>query len=124
MVAVGTPVRAQTAAHNLRVTVPVTCEVSYRPSQSNAATVGPVMLGHLNEYCNAARGYELIVHYAPGTLRGAVLAVGGDQVVLNGSGEAVISRAAGARSRNRELLAQPGNAGFDTDRLSFRVLPL
>lgn len=115
------PAGAESAGYVLQLVVPVTCEVSHSPLQSAAITSGAVPLGQLNEYCNASQGYELIVDYAPGTMQGAVIAVGDEQVVLNGSGRAVVSRSPGARIRNRPLSAVPGAAGFDTDRLDFRV---
>ena len=61
---------------------------------------------------------------APGTLRGAALQLGADRVVLDGSGEAVISQSPGARIRKRELLATPGAHGFDTPALSFQIHPI
>lgn len=124
LISIGAPAGAESGMYMLQVIVPVSCQVSHSPMQLAAVTSGAIPLGQLNEYCNAANGYELIVDYAPGTMENAVIALGNDQVVLNGSGHAVVSRAFGARALKRSLSAIPGNAGFDTDRLDFRVQPL
>ncbi|WP_233503351.1 hypothetical protein [Sphingomonas psychrotolerans] len=104
---------------NLRLTVPVICAVSHQ-SAISAAGAG-YRLGELREYCNAPGGYALVVNYAPGSMKGAVVAVGEERVVLDGSGRAVIGRTAGPRIRDREIFAEPGAAGFDTDRLEFNL---
>jgi hypothetical protein len=108
-----------TGTLNLRLTVPLVCTVSHQSSIS-AAGAG-YRLGELREFCNSPRGYALVVNYAPGSMKGAVVAVGEERVVLDGSGRAVISQTPGPRIRDREIFAEPGAAGFDTDRLEFNV---
>lgn len=105
--------------YNISLTVPLVCSVSHRPG--GGAGPNGVQLGALREYCNSPRGYVLSVNYAPGTMKGAVLSVGDERVVLDGSGHAVISRSMGPRVRDRELMAEPGAGGFDTDRLDFDI---
>ena len=107
----------------LRLQVPVHCLVQQRAPGAAIASGSAVSLGQFREYCNAPGGYEMVVRYAPGTLRGAVLAAGQDQVTLDGSGQAILSRAAGPRFRERAILATPGANGFDTDRLEFQLIP-
>lgn len=107
----------------LRAKVPVHCQVQQRAPGTIIAASNAVSLGEFREYCNAPAGYELVVRYAPGTLRGAMLEAGQDQVVLDGSGEAVLSRASGPRFRDRAITATPGASGFDTDRLEFQLIP-
>jgi hypothetical protein len=48
--------------------------------------------------------------------------VGEDQVVLTGSGSAVLSRASGPSIRNRAVSATPGEAGFDTNVVQFHLI--
>jgi hypothetical protein len=48
--------------------------------------------------------------------------LGTDRVVLDGSGEAVISQAAGPRIRQRELVATPARTA-STPELSFQIRP-
>lgn len=113
---------AESASFHLQATVPVSCFVRHMPTGVPVANAGnPVALGQISEFCNAPGGYEVVVNYAAGTMQGAVLSVGDEQVVLNGSGQAVISRAQGPRIRQRALTAMPGANGFDTDRLNFQV---
>ena len=114
----------------LRLTVPVACRVSYTAGGAAAVGVtggaandqaGAFDLGQIGEYCNDGAGYSVVVDYAPGTLKGAVLQLGSDRVVLDGSGEATISQSQEARIRQRELLATPGANGFDSPELSFQI---
>lgn len=115
------PAGADTPTYNISLTVPVLCRISYSGSGAGGSVGDAVDLGELKEFCNAGSGYSVIVDYSPGTLRGAVLQLGDDRVVLDGSGEAVISAAPGPRIRARRLLATPGANGFDTQQLSFEM---
>ncbi|MGN3975262.1 hypothetical protein [Tsuneonella sp. SYSU-LHT278] len=110
------------AGFSLGARVPVFCEVRQRGVVEDAISGSAVSLGKFLEYCNAPGGYRFVVRYAPGSLRGAVLTAGGDQVVLDGSGEAVLSRATGPRIRERAITATPGAAGFDTDHITFQLV--
>ena len=117
----------------LRLTVPVSCRVSYTAGGAAAVSStggaaadepgGAVDLGQIGEYCNDGSGYSVVVDYSPGTLKGAVLQLGGDRVVLDGSGEATISQSQEARIRQRELVAIPGANGFDSPELQFNIKP-
>lgn len=119
----GTAHAASTArgTYTLQLAVPETCTVRHSPGLMPAGA-DSYSLGALQEYCNSPRGYNVVVSYEPGTMRGARLTLGGDTVVLNGSGTAVISHAPGPRILNRELVATAGEAGFDTDRLTFEAI--
>lgn len=108
-------------SYALSLFVPEVCRVQHQPGLTDVGG-GAYKLGGLNEYCNLPQGYTVIVTYAPGTMRGATLTLGGDSIVLNGSGTAVISQASGPRMLTRELIATPGENGFDTDRLNFQAV--
>ncbi|TGX41666.1 hypothetical protein E5A74_12650 [Sphingomonas naasensis] len=108
-----------TATFTLSLTVPRVCTVSHQSAISQAGT--GFRLGELREYCNVAGGYALVVNYAPGSMKGAVVAVGEERVVLDGSGRAIVSQSPGPRIRAREVFAEPGAAGFDTDHLEFAL---
>lgn len=110
-------------AYVLSARVPVYCVVRQQSPGVATPDGAGVSLGQFREYCNAPNGYELVVRYAPGSLRGATLTAGLDSVVLNGSGEAVLSRASGPRVISRTVVATPGAAGFDTDRLELALVP-
>lgn len=111
------------ATLNLRLTVPVHCSVKYEGVPSLGTSSSAVSLGNVREYCNATRGYELVMTYAPGSLNGAVIKAGNDMVVLDGSGRAVLSREMGPRMQTRPLAIIPGANGIDTDRLAIDVVP-
>lgn len=118
----GTAAAAETSGTStltIRLTVPLVCTVSHQSAISPAGT--GYRLGELREFCNAPGGYALVVNYAPGSMKGAVVAVGQERVVLDGSGRAIVSQSMGPRNRAREVFAEPGAAGFDTDRLEFNL---
>ncbi len=115
---------AATGGFQLKLTIPMLCRVSYTAGAAAGDVAdGAVDLGKIGEFCNDGAGYSVVVAYAPGTLRGAVLQLGDDHVVLDGSGQAVISHSPGARIRTRELIATPGANGFDSPDLSFQIQP-
>jgi hypothetical protein len=115
------PGSAESYGFNLHAVVPVMCQLRHTDVGAGATDGNIFSLGQINESCNAPTGYEIVVNYTPGTLNGTVLAAGEDHVTLNGSGEAILSRAPGPRIRNRPLTATPGEHGFDTDRLNFEI---
>lgn len=102
--------------------VPVACKLRHRPIGVGMSG-DTANLGELDEYCNAPSGYQVTVDYTPGSLRGTVLAAGNDRVILDGSGHAVLSRAAGPLIRQRQLTAMPGANGFDSPTLDFHIEP-
>lgn len=118
-----TAASAASMGFNLRATVPMYCTVKHEAIGYGAPVNGGISLGQFREYCNAPSGYQLVVLYTPGTMRGARISADGDEVVLNGSGQAVLSRATGPRIRQRVLSATPGEQGFDTDRLELQIIP-
>lgn len=118
------PAAAETFNFRVHARVPVACQVQHRPAPVAGGEAGAVPLGQLNEFCNAPGGYTLVVSYTPGTLQGTVLRAGEDEVVLDGSGQTVLSRAAGPRIRERPLYALPGPEGFDTSRLQIDINPV
>lgn len=122
-VAAPMPVGAQSSTgYRLSLSVPVVCQV--RHDASGAGFNGAAYnLGQLNEYCNAPAGYELRVSYAPGALEGMVLVLGSRNLVLDGSGQAIMSGADMPNIQQRPLVAIPSEVGFNTDRLEFEILP-
>lgn len=100
--------------------VPVICRVSVDAAQ--ASNSGTTSLGELKEFCNNARGYQVVADYSP-ALAGASLVVDGVEIPLNGSGSVTVSQSDKAATASRKVeiklagSAQPGN-------LSFRIQPL
>lgn len=123
LVAVPTTALAASYGFNLFATVAVNCTVNHQLTGFGAIEGDAVSLGSFREYCNAPTGYELIVSYAPGTLVGTRIIAGSDEILLNGSGQAVLSRATGPRVRERPIAAVPGENGFDSDHLDLQIIP-
>ena len=100
--------------------VPVICRVSV--DAAPASNSGTTSLGELKEFCNNARGYQVVADYSP-VLAGASLVVDGVEIPLNGSGSVTVSQSDKAATASRKVeiklagSAQPGN-------LSFRIQPL
>ena len=100
--------------------VPVICRVSVDAAQ--ASNSGTTSLGELKEFCNNARGYQVVADYSP-ALAGASLVVDGVEIPLNGSGSVTVSQSDKAATASHKVeiklagSAQPGN-------LSFRIQPL
>ncbi|GGC43185.1 hypothetical protein GCM10011371_33310 [Novosphingobium marinum] len=120
------PVTASAASlgYNLRLTIPLHCTVWFDGAAGGAPAAGAVSLGRVTEFCNSPGGYQLILTYSPGTLVGTTILVGEDEVQLDGSGYAVVSRQQGPRKRERTIAAVLGADGFDTDRLNLQIVPV
>lgn len=114
---------AASMGYNLHLVVPVFCSVKLNGEGAGGFSGSAYSLGTFREYCNAAQGYQLVVRYAPGSLRGARISAGNDNVTLDGSGSTILSQATGPRVRQRSLFITPGEQGFDTDRLTVDILP-
>lgn len=108
-----------TYGFTLSLQVPVMCTVRSGAAAGAPSQPGSFELGSLREYCNAPRGYDLVVRYTPGTLKGMTLIAGEARVLLDGSGTATIDGASGPSVKNRNLEAIPGPGGFDADHLDF-----
>ena len=123
LVAAPTTAMAASFGFNLRLTVAVQCTVQHQATGFGIVSGDAVSLGTFREYCNAPAGYNLVINYSPGSLEGARIIAGSDEIILNGSGQAVLSRAMGPRVRERPIAAIPGEQGFDTDRFELRIIP-
>lgn len=119
-----TTATAATYGFNLSLTVAVSCTVQHQATGFGMVSGDAVSLGTFREYCNAPGGYDLVINYAPGSLEGTRIIAGGDEIILNGSGQAVLSHATGPRVRERPIAAVPGEQGFDTDRFELRIVPI
>ena len=117
-----TTTAAATFGFNLSLTVAQRCTVQHKVTGFGAVMGDAVSLGSFSEFCNAPAGYDLVINYAPGSLRGAQIIAGHDQITLDGSGRAVLSRATGPQVRERPIAAVPGANGFDTDRFELAIV--
>lgn len=114
---------AASVGYELRLSVPLHCTVQHQGIGHSASATGAVPLGTFREYCNSPRGYDLIVTYKPGALKGVRIIAGQEQITLDGSGRSVLSHVPGPRVRERMIAAIPGQNGFDTDRFELSVVP-
>ncbi|WP_428678330.1 hypothetical protein [Sphingopyxis sp.] len=111
---------AESIGYNLQAIVPVACSLRFESSPSIFAD-GSARLGMLREYCNAPNGYQIVLNYSTGSLRGAVVNVGAASVVLDGSGQAIVPGAFGPKIQTRDLAITPGANGFDADSFNLAV---
>jgi hypothetical protein len=123
MALVGAPAAAYAASGsiNLGVEVPLVCNINVLGSGSMVDD-DTVSLGAVRELCNGAAGHQVQVIYDPGSLVGAKLSLGGDSVVLDGSGVAIVSDTGGAAFRTRSLALDAGVDGFDTNSLDLAII--
>ena len=123
LVSAPSSLQADSGTFRIQAVVPVACQVKYNPAGRDTSSDGAVSLGQIVEFCNAPGGYELRVFYQPGSLAGTTIFAGSDRVILDGSGEAVLSRSNAPRIIERAITATPGAAGFNTDQLIFQLNP-
>lgn len=124
VVAGPTAVSAASLGYNLHMKIPVRCTVQHQPAGLGAkAADGRFSLGKFREYCNAPGGYQLVVTYTPGTLRGAKIIAGNNQILLDGSGRAVLAQSNGPGTQQRAISVIPGADGFNTNRIDLQILP-
>ena len=119
----GASAGAESLGYNLRASVPTHCVVEHHATGVGATASGPVALGNIKEFCNSPRGHKLVVQYTPGSLLGAVVVAGEDRVVLNGSGEAILSLASGPTLRTRTLSILADDTVLSTAGLQLRMQP-
>lgn len=121
-VAASGPATAATLSGRIQLEVPVVCKLAFR---ANVVAQGRgYALGQLHEFCNAPNGFAVQVRYPPNSLRGAVMNVDGQSVVLDGSGQAEVLRSPQAKIMTMNLSATPAASGFDAAELAFDIVPL
>lgn len=111
------------ATYSLQISgfVPTVCNANL-DNNAVASQAGEVALGQLNEFCNDGAGYQVWVDYSP-SLAGDTLTVGGQQIVLDSSGSALIDSASGPNVVSRAVsLDVPQNGVSGT--VSLRVVTL
>ncbi|GAA0647629.1 hypothetical protein [Brevundimonas lenta] len=70
--------------------VPVLCRVQLSNSMSAPDEEGVAQLGVASEFCNAPRGYRVVVSH-PSDLEGAALIADGQRIPLSAGGETVLT---------------------------------
>lgn len=120
LVLTASPVGAASGQISLSAVAPVVCNISLSGTPL-VERAGVVRLGDVRELCNTPNGYRIQVAYAPGTLIGATLTLGSDQVLLDGSGLAIVSDTNQAGYRTRALTISAPDQELDTSGLDLRI---
>lgn len=104
----------------IRGTVPVACRVRMPAALAAADSDGIAQLGVAEEFCNAPRGYQVVVLHAPG-LQGAAIIKDGVRIPLSPSGSTVLTDSPRPDIRNVALAVDLGDAPERFDRLMVRI---
>lgn len=100
--------------------VPVICHVNLDIQVSAADDTGVANLGTASEFCNAPRGYRVLIQH-PAGLEGAALISDGQRIPLSQSGETVITDVSHADIRKVALAADLGDEPSRFRSLSIRI---
>ena len=103
--------------------VPVICRVKLSTSISPSADEGVVNLGTANEFCNAPRGYRIVVSHTP-DLVGAAVISGGERIPLSSSGETLLRQSSHADFRTTQLALDLGEEPSAFRTIGMRIEPL
>lgn len=104
----------------LHAVVPVLCRVQLDAAPGLPDEAGIVQLGHADEFCNAPRGYRVVVQHSQ-DLEGAALISGGVRIPLSPSGETVLTDSFHPDLRRVELAADLGDNPEEFRSLGVRI---
>ena len=100
--------------------VPVICRVNVNNVAGPMDDNGVVSLGTAEEFCNAPRGYRVIMQHTQ-NLEGAAVISNGVRIPLSASGETVVSDASHADIRQVALALDVGSDPSRLQSLSIRI---
>ncbi|MBI1404998.1 MAG: hypothetical protein GC145_02605 [Caulobacter sp.] len=126
LIASASPAFASTGANSASSTfrihgfVPVICRVAVTGSVGQPDPDGVISLGVADEFCNAPRGYRVIVEHTP-SLHGAALIRNGVRIPLSESGETVLTDSSHADINQVALALDVGDDGAQLQTLSIRI---
>ena len=104
----------------IRAFVPVICHVQLAANVSRPDEDGVATLGTANEFCNAPRGYRVIVQH-PANLEGAALIKEGQRVPLSPTGQTILTDSAHADIRRVALAVDMGDEPAQFRSLAIRI---
>lgn len=129
LAALSLPVQAQTGIGDrvstvitLNAVVPVICHVKLDVHPGTPDQDGVVDLGVADEFCNAPRGYRVVVQHSP-NLEGAALISGGVRIPLSPTGETVLTDSVHPDLRQFALSADLGDQPEEFRSLGIRIEP-
>ncbi|MDO9337899.1 MAG: hypothetical protein EON95_08350 [Caulobacteraceae bacterium] len=108
------------ATFRLQGFVPVICRVNVNSIAGPMDDEGVVSLGVAEEFCNAPRGYRVIVQHSQ-NLEGAAVISNGVRIPLSTSGETVVSDIAHADIRQVAMALDVGADPSRLQSLSIRI---
>lgn len=100
--------------------VPVLCRVNLSLDVGTVNDDGVAELGTAHEFCNAPRGYRVLVQH-PDNLEGAAVIKDGERIPLSPGGETIISDVSHAAIRDVALAADLGADPQRFRSLSIRI---
>ena len=100
--------------------VPVICRVDVNSIAGPMDDQGVVSLGVAEEFCNAPRGYRVIIQHTA-NLEGAAVISNGVRIPLSAGGETVVSDASHADIRQVALALDVGQDPSRLQSLSIRI---
>lgn len=104
----------------LRAFVPVYCNVELQPSIGVAADQGVIDLGRSQEFCNAPRGYRIILQH-PTDMPHAAIISDTVRIPLSESGETVLADSDHPGFQFRDLALDLGHEQASISRLGLRM---
>ncbi len=104
----------------LQATVPVLCRVELDASPGQPNEDGVVDLGYADEFCNAPRGYRVVVQHSQ-DLEGAALISEGVRIPLSPTGETVLTDSFRPDLRRISLAADLGEQPENFRSLGIRI---
>lgn len=112
--------RSASTTFTLRAFVPVLCRVQLSNDVGSPDADGVVSLGTAQEFCNAPRGYRVLVQHAA-DLEGAAIIREGVRIPLSPSGETVITDSAHADLNSVPLAIDLGKTPERFSALGVRI---
>lgn len=111
---------SQSTSVRIQGHVPVMCRVQLASSVGVMGEDGVVDLGVVREFCNAPRGYRVILQHSPG-LEDATIFRGGLRIPLSPTGETVLTDSTHADIQEVALSIDPGSAPVAFGSIAIRI---
>lgn len=109
-----------TSSLRLQAYVPTICRVQLSLDMGRPDDRGVVSLGDAEEFCNAPRGYRVVISHAQ-NLTGAAILRDGVRIPLSASGETVLTDSTHADARTVRLSIDPGATRQPLGSVSVRI---
>lgn len=105
---------------NLQAEVPIVCNVQFQPLAGQVEAGGVVAIGTAEEFCNAPRGYRVVLQH-PSDMIGAAVLSGVERIPLSQNGETVVADSDHPAVETRQLALDLGHDARRLNRLGLRI---